>query len=84
MLRFKLKELISDKEFAECRRITIGEISEKTGIHRMTISKMLNRVGYSCTTDILNKLCNFFGCRIEGLLEHLPDNIAEQSESDTK
>ncbi len=37
MIRFHLKKLIADKEFAEKRRITIAEISEETGINRMTL-----------------------------------------------
>ena len=72
MLRFKIKELMAEKEFQEQRRITIGEISESTGIHRMTLSKILNKHGYSCTTDILDKLCGFFNCKIEDLVEYLP------------
>jgi len=84
MIRYKLKELISDKEFLEKRRLTIGEISEKTTIHRMTLSKMLNRVGYSCTTDILNKLCIFFECKISDLLEFIPENQNEISNGENK
>ena len=73
MLRFKIKEMIANKEFAEGRRITIGEVAEATGIHRMTLSKMINQRGYNAGTDNLDRLCSFFGCKIEELVEHLPD-----------
>ena len=47
MIRFKIKERIADKEFSEDRRVTIGEVAEATGIHRMTLSKMINQRGYN-------------------------------------
>lgn len=73
MLRFKIKELIAKKEFEEGRRITLIEIAEVTGIHRMTLSKMLNHKGCSTGTDKLDSLCKYFGCRIEELVEYLPE-----------
>jgi putative transcriptional regulator len=72
MIRFFLKERISDLEFREERRVTLDEISAATRIHRSTLSKIANKKGYNCTTDNLDKLCAFFGCRIEELLEHIP------------
>ena len=73
MLRYKLKERIADKEFAERRRVPIIEIAEATGITRNTLSKMLNSFGASVRTENLDRLCSYFGCRIEELVEHLPD-----------
>lgn len=72
MLRFKLKEMIANKEFAEGRRITIGEVADATGIHRMTLSKMINHRGYNTGTDNLDKLCEYFNCQIEELIEYIP------------
>ncbi|WP_422732628.1 helix-turn-helix domain-containing protein [Microbulbifer magnicolonia] len=72
MLRFKIKERIADKEFAEGRRVTIGEVAEATGIHRMTISKMINQRGYNTGTENLDKLCAYFECRVEDLIQHMP------------
>lgn len=71
MIRFLLKERISDLEFREKRRVTLDEIAKATGIHRTTLSKVANRTGYNCTTDNLDKLCAFFGCRIEELAQHI-------------
>ena len=72
MLRFRLKELIAEREFAQGRVITLVEIAEATGIHRMTLSKLSNHRGYNPTADVLDRLCDYFGCRIEQLVEHLP------------
>ena len=69
MLRYKLKELIAEKEFLERRRITIQEIAAATQITRNTLSKMLNQHGVSIRSDNLDKLCEYFNCRIEQLVE---------------
>lgn len=69
MLRYKLKERIADKEFAERRRVTIQEIAQATGITRNTLSKMLNQYGASVRSENLDRLCAYFNCRIEELVE---------------
>jgi putative transcriptional regulator len=73
LIRFKLAEQIEKKQFRESRRITIQEVAEATGVNRMTLSKILNQRGYSTGTDILDKLCGYFGCRLEDLAEHVPE-----------
>ena len=42
MIRFRLKELIAEKEFREQRKITLIEVAEKTGVNRTSLSKMQN------------------------------------------
>jgi putative transcriptional regulator len=73
VIRFKLAEQIEKRQFQESRRITVQEVAEATGVNRMTLSKILNHKGYSTGTDILDRLCNYFSCRIEELIEHVPD-----------
>ncbi|MBU6249063.1 MAG: helix-turn-helix domain-containing protein [Xanthomonadaceae bacterium] len=73
MLRYKLKERIADKEFRERRRVTIQEIAEATGITRNTLSKLLNQHGASVRTENLDRLCSYFDCRIEQLVEFVAD-----------
>ena len=72
MIRFKLKERLADKEYKEARRITLVEVAEKTGIGRITLSRMLNR-GAVVRSDTLDKLCEFFECRIDELVEFIPN-----------
>lgn len=74
MIRFKLAEQIEKKQFKESRRLTIQEVAEATGVNRMTLSKILNHRGYSTGTDILDKLCAYFGCQIQELAEYMPDD----------
>ena len=73
MIRFKLAEQIEKKQFKESRRITIQEVAEATGVNRMTLSNILNHKGHSTGTDTLDRLCTYFGCRIEDLVEHIPN-----------
>lgn len=73
MIRFKLAEQIEKKQFRESRRITIQEVAEASGVNRMTLSKILNHRGYSTGTDIVDKLCTYFGCSVAELLEHIAD-----------
>ena len=69
MLRFKLKQLIAEKEFREDRRITFDEIAGATGIHRTTLSKIANQKGYNTTTDAVDRLLEFFDCEPNDLIE---------------
>lgn len=77
MIRFKIKELIAKKEFAEGRRITIGEVANAAGIHRMTLSKMINQRGYNTSSENMNRLCEYFDCRLEDLAEYVPEETRE-------
>lgn len=78
MIRFKIKELIAKKEFAEERRLTIGEVASEAGIHRMTLSKMINQRGYNTSTENLSRLCGYFDCRVEELVEYVPDRTPSE------
>lgn len=80
MIRFKIKELMAKKEFADDRRLTIGEVAAAAGIHRMTLSKMINQRGYNTSTENLNRLCEYFGCRVEELVEYVPDQPSNEGE----
>lgn len=42
MLRFKIKEMIAKRKYEKDRRITIAEIADTAGIHRLTLSKIIN------------------------------------------
>lgn len=71
MIRFKLAELIEKKQFETGRRITVSEVATATGLNRMTLSKILNQKGYSTATDTVDRLCAYFGCRVEDLMEYV-------------
>ena len=76
MIRFHLAKLMADKGFAERRRLELGDISEATGIHRSTLSRVLNQPGVNLTADYMSRLCAFFGCSLGELAEYVPDDPA--------
>lgn len=82
MLRYKLKELIAEKEFRERRRVMIQDVAQATGITRNTLSKVLNQHGVSVRSENLDRLCAYFECRIEQLVEYVPDVAGPETASD--
>lgn len=56
--------------------MTLQEIAEATGLNRMTLSKLANQHGANVQTDVVDKLCTYFRCRIEDLVEHVPESDA--------
>lgn len=76
MIRFRLKERLADKSFKERRVISITEVAEVTGIARSTLNRIANTPGYSTSTDVLDKLCVYFGCELGALAEHVADKDA--------
>lgn len=73
MIRFKLKELITDKSFREGRRITLQEVAEGTGIHKTTLSKMQQPTPHNVTTSNIDFLCKYFDCKVQDLVEYVPE-----------
>ena len=74
MIRFKLGEMLEKKQFAEGRRITIAEVANATELNRMTLSKILNIKGYGTGTDTIDKLCRYFTCNVEDLMEYVAED----------
>lgn len=71
MIRFRIQELLADKQFKNGRRVTLSELSEATGINRGTLSKMVNQKGYSTVTSNIDQLCQFFECQVEDVMEYV-------------
>ena len=71
MIRFRLRELIIEKEFAEGRRITLEEVAKATGIQRTTLSRIGGQRGYNTTTDNVDQLCEYFNCPVQSIMEHI-------------
>lgn len=73
MIRLRLAEQLAEKAFQEKRRIDWKEVSEGTGIHRTTLSKMLNTPGYNATLENIDRLCSYFHCQVGDLATHVSD-----------
>jgi len=55
------------------KRITLGSIAQFTGIKQPTLSKIAGTRGYNTTTDNIDKLCRYFGCKVSDIMEYVPD-----------
>lgn len=73
MIRFKLKELMTEKIFREGRKINLDELSAMTGVNKSTLSRISAVRGYNTTTDNIDKLCRYFGCAVGDLIEYVPN-----------
>jgi putative transcriptional regulator len=73
MIRFHLRRCIDDYEFRTRQTLTLVQLSDATGIHRATLSKLLHERGCNVTTDVVDRLCKYFGVGINELMELLPD-----------
>lgn len=72
-IRYRLKERIADLEFREKRVVSLAEIAESSGVHRVTLSKIANNKGIDVRMGTIERLCAFFGCEIGALVELVPD-----------
>lgn len=73
MIRILLIKLLDEKSFREKRRITLSEVSEKTGISRATLTRIANVPGNVTNTDTINALCKYFECEPGELLSYIED-----------
>lgn len=73
MIRFTLAQVMATHEIRMGRRVGWREVAEATGVHRTTLSKMLNPKGFNTTTNNIDALCAYFGCRVEDLMIYVPD-----------
>lgn len=80
MIRVHLKKMIAEKELNDNRKITIKEIAEKTGINRMTLSKIINHRDHNTVTDNLAKLCAYFDCSLNELATYVKKDEYHNSE----
>lgn len=71
MIRFKLPQRMADLSQKVGRRLTLDDVSEATGIHRTTLSRMNRLDGANVTTDNLDRLCHYLGCDLHELVEYV-------------
>ncbi len=73
-IRCNFKILLAQKEVKEGRRITYREINNFTKIAESTLSALANNEVGLYADSTLSRLCAYFGCGIDDLLEYVPDN----------
>jgi putative transcriptional regulator len=74
LIRYKIRELVAEKSKREGMRITLSYLAEQVGIQSSAMSKIANNTGYHTSVTTIEALCKFFDCKIEDVIEYLPDN----------
>ncbi len=67
MIKVKLSDLLGKK------KMTQKKLSEETGIRPGTISKMYYEDVKRVDIRHLDKMCKVFKCRLDELIEYIPD-----------
>jgi len=68
MIIYKLRELMQKKSLSDNKKINYQTIADATGISRNTLTRMVNGK-VAPTADTLAKLCRYFGCSFDDLME---------------
>lgn len=55
------------------RRYTIVDVAKKTGMSTSTISNLYNEKVKRLDFDTLEKLCVLFNCKVENIIEYVPE-----------
>ncbi|NIC42636.1 helix-turn-helix transcriptional regulator [Aquabacterium sp. A08] len=84
MIRFKIKELVEKKSFKDGVRIRLEDVAVATGIHRVTLTNISSPRGANTTTDNLDRMCHYFGCRLDELVEYIPSEPPPPRKKPTK
>ena len=58
-------------------RYTIVQVAEKTGMSTSTISNLYNEKVKRLDFDTLEKLCKLFNCKVQDLIEYIPDETSQ-------
>jgi putative transcriptional regulator len=73
MIRCHLSRLLGD------RKLKIADAVRDTGINRGTLTRLYYENFERIEIDALDRLCRYFGCGLEELLEHVPDPAPAKS-----
>ena len=82
MTKYRLKQLIAEKEFNEGVNISLSDLSKELGIARSTLSKMSNNKGKGIHTEVIEKLCKYFGVSCDELVTFV-DEPNKESEDES-
>ncbi len=73
MIRFRLPELLLEKERQEGRRIPWREVADATGISRQVLANLASRERAMVTnTAYVESICRYFACEVQDLIEFDP------------
>lgn len=74
MYKSKLRYLMADKKID-----SIKNLVELTGVSRPPLDKLYKEKDLeTLSLDVLARICKYFNCKIEDLIEYIPDEIQTQ------
>ena len=73
MYKSKLRYLMADKKID-----SIKNLVELTGVSRPPLDKLYKEKDLETPSlDVLARICKYFNCKIEDLIEYIPDETQE-------
>ena len=62
------------------KKAKVQDVANATGIHRNTLTKLYRETTGGIDFETIEKLCNFFNCRVGDLLEYIPEDEAGKAQ----
>lgn len=70
MIEIRLKHALSEFQDRTGKKLTHGELAERTGVSKSTIDSMASRKDYNTTLKTIDRICTVLECDIDVLLKH--------------
>lgn len=74
MIRIKISVLLGE------HKMTRKRLAELTNIRPNTIGNMYNETIKRIDIDVLNRICKTLNCKIEDVLEYIPDKVTTEEQ----
>lgn len=68
MIKCHLSRIMGEK------KLKVADVARAIDVHRNSITLLYDETATRVDLDTLNKLCTYLECKIEDLLEFLPEN----------
>jgi len=61
------------------KKLKISDLERATGLHRNSITLLYKETATRIDLNTIDKLCEFFECKVSDLFEYIPDDEEERS-----
>ncbi|WP_043649603.1 helix-turn-helix domain-containing protein [Chitinilyticum litopenaei] len=67
MIKCHLSRIMGEK------RLKISDVARDTNLNRGTLTRLYHETAERIELEVLDALCRYFNCKIEDLIEYLPE-----------
>jgi len=60
------------------KKLKISDLERATGLHRNSITLLYKETATRIDLNTIDKLCEFFECKVSDLFEYIPDDDEEE------